>query len=87
VIGTKFHSQTSLLELDKEGSIWFHPQAVLDQRECRLRQKTIKEVFSLVEGYNSKRFHMGVDYHSETISSFPSLIIRLFFKGDGMLGT
>ena len=44
VIGTKFQIQTNLPELDEEGSIWLHPQAVLDQRECRLRQRTIKEV-------------------------------------------
>jgi hypothetical protein len=31
VIGTKCHTQTSLLELDEEGSIWLQPQAILDQ--------------------------------------------------------
>jgi hypothetical protein len=41
VIGTKCQTQTDLLELDEEGSIWLQPQAVLDQRE---RQRTIKEV-------------------------------------------
>jgi hypothetical protein len=30
VIGTKCQTQTNLLELDEEGSIWLHPQAVLD---------------------------------------------------------
>jgi hypothetical protein len=30
--------------LDEEGSIWFQPQKVLDQREHRLHQGTIKEV-------------------------------------------
>jgi hypothetical protein len=44
VIGTKFQTQTSLLGLDEEGSIWLHPKAVLDQREHRLHQRTIKEV-------------------------------------------
>jgi hypothetical protein len=44
VIGTKCQTQTNLLELDKEGSIWLQPQAFLDQRECRLLQQTIKEV-------------------------------------------
>jgi hypothetical protein len=44
VIGTKCQTQTSLPELDEEGSIWLQPQAVLDQREHRLRQCTIKEV-------------------------------------------
>jgi hypothetical protein len=44
VIGTKCQTQTNLPELDEEGSIWLQPQAVLDQREHRLRQRTIKEV-------------------------------------------
>jgi hypothetical protein len=44
LIGTKCQTQTNLLELDEEGSIWLHPHAVLDQREHRLHQCTIKEV-------------------------------------------
>jgi hypothetical protein len=44
VIGTKFQTQTSLLELDEEGSIWLQPQVVLDQRVHHLCQCTIKEV-------------------------------------------
>jgi MarR-like DNA-binding transcriptional regulator SgrR of sgrS sRNA len=44
VIGTKCQTQTNLPELDEEGSIWLQPQAILDQQECRLRQRTIKEV-------------------------------------------
>jgi hypothetical protein len=36
VIGTKYQTQTSLLELDEEGSIWLHPQEFLDQREHHL---------------------------------------------------
>jgi hypothetical protein len=44
VIGTKCQTQTNLPELDEEGSIWLHPQAVLDQRERHLHQHTIKEV-------------------------------------------
>jgi hypothetical protein len=44
VIGTKCQTQTSLPELDEEGSIWLQPQAVLDQREHHLHQCTIKEV-------------------------------------------
>jgi hypothetical protein len=43
-IGTKCQTQTNLPELDEEGSIWLHPEAVLDQRERHLRQHTIKEV-------------------------------------------
>jgi hypothetical protein len=43
VIGTKCQIQTSLPELDEEGSIWLQPQAVLDQCE-HLCQCTIKEV-------------------------------------------
>jgi hypothetical protein len=44
VIGAKCQIQTNLLELAEEGSIWLQPEAVLDQRECRLCQRTIKEV-------------------------------------------
>ena len=44
VIGTKCQTQTNLPELNEEGSIWLQPQVVLDQRECRLRQRTIKEL-------------------------------------------
>jgi hypothetical protein len=44
VIGTKCQTQTNLLELDEEGSIWLQPQEVLDQREHHLYQRTIKEV-------------------------------------------
>ena len=44
VIGTKCQTQTNLPELDEEGSIWLQTQTVLDQRECHLRQRTIKEV-------------------------------------------
>jgi hypothetical protein len=44
VIGAKCQIQTSLPELAEEGSIWLQPEAVLDQRECCLCQRTIKEV-------------------------------------------
>ena len=44
VIGTKCQTQTNLPELDEERSIWLQPQAVLDQRECSLHQRTIREV-------------------------------------------
>jgi hypothetical protein len=44
VIGTRCQIQTNLPKLAKERSIWLQPEAVLDQRECRLRQRTIKEV-------------------------------------------
>jgi hypothetical protein len=44
VIGTKCQTQTSLPELAEEGSIWLQPQVILDQREHRLHQCTIKEV-------------------------------------------
>jgi hypothetical protein len=44
VIGTKCQTQTNLPELDEEGSIWIQPQEILDQREHRLNQQTIKEV-------------------------------------------
>jgi hypothetical protein len=44
VIGTRCQIQTNLLELAEEGSIWLQPEAVLDQRERHLHQRTIKEV-------------------------------------------
>jgi hypothetical protein len=44
VIGTRCQIQTNLPELAEEGSIWLQPEAVLDQREHRLHQRTIKEV-------------------------------------------
>ena len=44
VIGTRCQLQTNLPELAEEGSIWLQPEAVLDHREHRLRQRTIKEV-------------------------------------------
>jgi hypothetical protein len=44
VIGANCQIQTNLPELAEEGSIWLYPEAVLDQRERRLRQRTIKEV-------------------------------------------
>jgi hypothetical protein len=43
-IGAKCQIQTNFPELAEEGSIWLQPKAVLDQRERRLRQRTIKEV-------------------------------------------
>jgi hypothetical protein len=38
VIRTKFQTQTNLLELDTEESIWIQEKTFLDQRERRLRQ-------------------------------------------------
>jgi hypothetical protein len=47
VIGTKCQIQTNLLELAEEGSIWLQPQVVLDQRQCCLHKRTIKEMLLL----------------------------------------
>jgi hypothetical protein len=44
VIGTRCQIQTNLPELAEERSIWLQPEAILDQHEHRLRQRTIKEV-------------------------------------------
>jgi hypothetical protein len=44
VIGTRCQIQTNLPELADEGSIWLQLEVVLDQWECRLCQRTIKEV-------------------------------------------
>jgi aspartyl/asparaginyl beta-hydroxylase (cupin superfamily) len=43
VIGTRYHIQTNLPELDEEGSIWLHPQTILDECKRLLCQHTIKE--------------------------------------------
>eukprot|EP00253_Pinus_taeda_P032871 PITA_32871 len=43
VIGNNCRIQTSLLEVDEEGSIWLQPEQVLDTRERHLRGHT-KEV-------------------------------------------
>eukprot|EP00253_Pinus_taeda_P010515 PITA_10515 len=44
VIGNNCQLQTSLLELDKEGSIWLQPKQVLDTQDKHLRGRMIKEV-------------------------------------------
>ena len=44
VIGSKCQIQTNLPELVEEGSIWLQLEAVLDQHEHHLHQRTIKEV-------------------------------------------
>ena len=43
VIGTRCQVQTNLPDLAEEGSIWLQPEAVLDQHECRLCQRTIRK--------------------------------------------
>eukprot|EP00253_Pinus_taeda_P018899 PITA_18899 len=44
VIGNNCRIQTSLPELDEEGSIWLQPEQVLDTRERPLRGRVIREV-------------------------------------------
>jgi hypothetical protein len=44
VIGPKCQIQTNLPELAEEGSIWLQPEAVLDQCNRLLHQRTIKEM-------------------------------------------
>eukprot|EP00253_Pinus_taeda_P025820 PITA_25820 len=44
VIGNNCRIQTSLPELDEEGSIWLQPEQVLDTRVKQLRDRMIKEV-------------------------------------------
>ncbi len=43
VIGNNCRVQTSLPELNKEGSIWLQPEQVLDTRDKHLRGRMIKE--------------------------------------------
>lgn len=44
VIANNCRVQTSLPELDEEGSIWLQPEQVLDTRDKHLRGRMIKEV-------------------------------------------
>ena len=44
VIGNNCRIQTSLPELDEEGSIWLQPEQVLDTRVKQLHGRMIKEV-------------------------------------------
>eukprot|EP00253_Pinus_taeda_P014842 PITA_14842 len=44
VIGNNCRIQSSLPELDEEGSIWLQPEQVLDTRERHLRGRMIREV-------------------------------------------
>ena len=81
VIGTKFQTQTNLPELDKEGSIWLQPQAVLDQREGRLHQRTIKEVLVQWKYTNPTYATWEPNYHSAVISTSQGLRTRLFLRG------
>jgi hypothetical protein len=86
VIGTKCQTQTNLPELDEEGSIWLQPQAVLDQREHRLRQRTIKEV--LVQWKDTT----PTDATWELLTFCNNFLIssledKVDSKGEGMLGT
>jgi hypothetical protein len=86
VIDTKCHTQTSLPELDEEGSIWLQPQAVLDQHEHRLHQHTIKEV--LVQ-WKDTQPEDATWSRPPFCNNFPisSLEDKVVFKGEGMLGT
>jgi hypothetical protein len=68
-------------ELAEEGSIWLQPEAVLDQRECHLCQRTIKEVLIQVERYDSSRCHLGTSYNSAAVSTSQALRTRLFLRG------
>ena len=44
VVGPNSEVQSTLPEMDEEGSIWIHPVAILQTRERQLRHRTIKEV-------------------------------------------
>jgi hypothetical protein len=86
VICTKFQTQTSLPELDEEGSIQLHPQALLDQRKFHLYQCTIKEV--LVHWKDTTP--TNATWEPVTIMQnflISSLEDKVVFKGEGMLGT
>jgi hypothetical protein len=38
-----------------------------------------------MEGYTTRRCHLGVDYHSATISPSQALRERIFFQGRGLV--
>jgi hypothetical protein len=44
VVGQNCRVQTILPELDEEGSLWFQPEVVLNNREDQLHGRSIKEV-------------------------------------------
>jgi hypothetical protein len=86
VIGAKCQIQTNLLELAEEGSIWIQPKAVLDQRECRLCQRTIKEVLVQWKDTNP------TDATWEPATILQQFLIsrledKVVFKGADMLGS
>ena len=43
-MGQNCQVQATFPELDEEGSIWLQPEAILEVRECQLRQCTIHEI-------------------------------------------
>lgn len=45
VVGPNCQVQSTLPELNEEGSIWIQLEAILNTRQCQLCQRTIKEVF------------------------------------------
>ena len=45
VVGLKCTVQTTLPELDEEGSIWLELKAIKDIRESQLKHRMVKEVF------------------------------------------
>jgi hypothetical protein len=79
VIGSKCHIQTSLLELDEEGSIWLQPQAILDQCEYHLHQLHNSRSFNIVEGYTAQGCHMGANLPFCNNSHISSLEDKVVF--------
>jgi hypothetical protein len=44
-------------------------------------------IFGSMERYSTKIFYLGTPLHLVTVSTFSALRKRLFFKGEGMLGS
>eukprot|EP00253_Pinus_taeda_P021671 PITA_21671 len=71
VIGNNCRIQTSLPELDEEGSIWLQPEQVLDTRVKQLCGRMIKEVL----------VNLGTSHYSLAVSAASALRTRLVLRG------
>jgi hypothetical protein len=70
VIGTKFQTQTSLLELDEEGSTLVAAPSNLGPPQASPSSMHNQGIFSSMEGYITRGCHMGASYH---LQQFPCL--------------
>jgi hypothetical protein len=59
VLGSNCRVQTSLPELDEEGSIWLQPEVILDKHEHHLFQVHYPRSFDPMEGYTALKMLHG----------------------------